>query len=100
MALFTVCVPHKIGLQAALARVKRFLDDIGPNHAHQMSDIRHEWQDNRLEFAFVTLGMQVEGTLVVENDAVQISGPLQMPVLLFRSQLEETIKRELEIVLQ
>jgi len=100
MALFTVCVTHKIGRQAALDRVKRFLDDIGPNHAHQISDIRHEWHGNRLDFAFATLGVQVEGTLVVEDDAVQISGPLQMPILLFRSQLEETIKRELEIVLQ
>jgi len=100
MPQFSVSVPHKIGLEAALARVKRFLDDISLNHAHQMSDIRHEWHGNRLEFAFATLGVQVEGTLVVEDDAVQISGPLEMPVLLFRSQLEETIKRELEIVLQ
>jgi hypothetical protein len=100
MPQFNVCVPHKIGPQAALARVKRFLDDISVNHAHRMSDIRQEWRGNRLEFAFTTLGVQVEGTLVVEDDAVQISGPLQMPVLLFRSQLEETIKRELEIVLQ
>jgi len=100
MPEFNVCVPHRIGRRAALLRVERFLNELGHDHAEQIRDIHREWHDNRLEFTFTARGMQVQGILVVEDDAVHVSGPAQLSVLLFRSQIEETIRRELESLLQ
>jgi hypothetical protein len=100
MPEFSICVPHKIGRQAALVRVQRFLNEIGHDHAHRISNIHREWHNNRLEFTFTARGVQIQGTLVVEEETVHVSGPAQLPVILFRSQIEEAIRRELETLLQ
>lgn len=100
MAGFSVSVPHGIGRKAAIARLRLFLDGIRRNYAHEVTDVRRRWHGNRLEFAFAASGLQVQGTLVVEEEAVHISGPPQLAVLLFRDRIEETIQQELAKLLR
>ena len=100
MARFNVCVPQTIGFEAAMARIQPFLDDVCRNYAHEVSDVHHQWYDNRLEFTFTARGLQMQGTLVVEEDAVQVSGPLQWALLPFRARIEETIQQKLQTLLR
>ena len=95
MPAFNVSVTHGIGRAAALSRLRKFLDDIRDTYAHELSDVRGDWDDNRLQFAFAARGLPVQGTLIVEEDAVHVSGPLQLGTVLFRSRIEETIRQEL-----
>ncbi len=99
MAGFQVSVPHAIGRDAALARVERFLDDVRQSYAAHISEVRGQWSENRLDFSFSATGLPVQGTLVVEDSAVQVSGPLPFAALLFRGKIEQTIRQELEKLL-
>jgi hypothetical protein len=97
---FDVCVPHEIGRKAAMARVQRYLEEVHQGYAHEVRDTHSEWQDNRLQFSFEARGLQIQGTLVVEDNAVSVSGPLQFAAWLFRAQIEETIEQELQKLLR
>jgi hypothetical protein len=99
MASFHVSVPHAIGREDALVRVQQFLDDVRQNYAAHISDVRGEWQENRLEFGFSATGLPVRGTLVVEEAAVHVTGPLPLAALFFRGKIELTIRQELEKLL-
>ena len=100
MACFNVSVTHGIGREAALARMRPFLDALRRDYAHEISDIQGKWHDNKIDFTFTARGLQVQGTLAVEEDAVHVSGPLQLAVLIFRNRIEATIRRELEKLLR
>lgn len=99
MAGFHVSVSHSLGHEAALARVQKFLDDVRQDYANQVSEVRGQWSGNRLDFGFSVAGLAVEGTLIVEDAAVHVSGPLPLAALLFRGKVEQTIRQELEKLL-
>jgi ABC-type sulfate transport system substrate-binding protein len=99
MSGFNVSVPHAIGREAALARVQRFLDDVRQNYAAHVSDVRGQWNENRLDFGFSATGLPVQGPLVVEDHAVHVSGPLPLAAMFFRGKIEQTIRHELEKLL-
>jgi Putative polyhydroxyalkanoic acid system protein (PHA_gran_rgn). len=99
MAGFHVTVPHALGHEAALSRVQKFLDDVRQDYAAQVSDVRGQWSGNRLDFGFSATGLPVQGTLVVEDNTVHVSGPLPLAALLFRGKIEQTIRQELEKLL-
>jgi len=99
MASFHVSVPHAIGREAALVRVQKFLDDVRQNYAAHISDVRGEWRENCLDFGFSATGLPVKGTLVVEDGAVHVAGPLPLAALFFRGKIEQTIRQELEKLL-
>jgi hypothetical protein len=97
---FNVSVPHAIGRAAALSRLRQFLDVTRNNYAHEVSEVRGDWEGNQLQFAFAARGLGVQGTLVVEEDAVHVSGPLQLSVILLRGRFEEAIRQELSKLLR
>jgi hypothetical protein len=99
MAGFKVTVPHSLGRQTAQDRVAQFLDSVRQRYAADISNVRGDWQDNLLEFGFTAVGMPISGTLVVEEQQVQVSGPLPLMAMMFRGKVEQTIRGELERLL-
>ena len=84
--------PHWIGSSG-------FLDDMRQNYAAYISDVHGKWSENRLDFGLSATGLPVQGTLVVEDNAVHVTGPLPFAALLFRGKIEQTIRQELEKLL-
>jgi hypothetical protein len=97
---FHVSVGHAIGCAAALSRLRQFLDDARREYAHEVSDVYGDWDGNQLHFAFAARGLRVQGTLIVEEDAVHVDGPLHLRTFLLRSRIEETIRQQLIQLLQ
>ena len=95
MPSFHVSVPHVLGQAAARQRVEGFLDRMRRDLPGQVSDVTGEWQDERLEFALKASGLSIRGTLVVEETAADVSGNLPLAAVLFRGQIERTIRDEL-----
>jgi putative polyhydroxyalkanoate system protein len=99
MASFQVTVPHALGQEAARARVERFLDEMQRDYADQISDVQGTWTGNQLDFAFVATGLQIGGTLAVNENDVQVSGPLPLMAAMFRGRIEKSIREELQRLL-
>ncbi|MEX2173102.1 MAG: polyhydroxyalkanoic acid system family protein [Pirellulaceae bacterium] len=99
MAGLNVSVPHGLGREAALTRVRSFLDGVQRDYAGEVSDVRGQWNENQLDFGFAARGFPIQGSLVVDDGAVHVSGPLPFAALLFRGKIEQTIRSELEKLL-
>jgi hypothetical protein len=100
MSGYNVSVPHSLGREAALACVQTFLDQVRHNYGDDVSDVRGDWNDNRLDFGFAARGLGVRGMLLVEDNAVQVTGPLPLAAMFFRGRIEQQIRQELEKLLQ
>lgn len=99
MAGFAVSIPHTLGREAALARVQGFLPDVQLNFAAYISEAHGQWTGDRLDFSLLASGLPVRGTLLVDDTAVHVSGPLPLAALFFRGKIERTIQQELEKLL-
>jgi putative polyhydroxyalkanoate system protein len=99
MASYNVTVPHALDAAAARSRVERFLDEVQRDYAAHVSDVAGQWSDNALQFGFTTTGMRINGTLVVGEDAVQVTGSLPLMASLFRGRIEQTIREHLQKLL-
>ena len=99
MPAFGTSIPHNLGQQQATEKLQHFLEQVRERYADQLSEMRGDWTEERLEFAFKTMGMAVEGTLIVEEVAVHVNGKLPLAAALFRGRIEQTIRAELEKLL-
>src|SRR5438067_12694434 len=99
MASFQVTVPHALSQETARARVEKFLDDMQRDYAGQISDVQGTWNGNQLAFAFVATGLQIGGTLAVNDKDIQVSGPLPMVAMMFQGRIVKSIRDELQRLL-
>jgi hypothetical protein len=95
MPSYHVSVPHDLSQDAARARVEEFLNAVQRDYAQHVSHVSGEWEENRLSFRFATSGLNISGTLNVEETAVEVSGPLPLIAALFRGRIEQQIRAEL-----
>jgi Putative polyhydroxyalkanoic acid system protein (PHA_gran_rgn) len=99
MPSYQVTVPHTLGQPAARSRVEQFLVAVERDYAEHIRDVQGQWSDNALHFGFVATGMKINGTLVVADNQVQVSGPLPLMAAFFRGRIEQTIREELQKLL-
>ena len=95
MASYRVSVPHDLDQATARARVETFLEAVQRDYAEHVRNVTGEWEENRLSVRFVTSGLNITGTLAVEETAVEVSGPLPLVAALFRGTIEKQIRGEL-----
>ncbi|QDU29999.1 Putative polyhydroxyalkanoic acid system protein (PHA_gran_rgn) [Anatilimnocola aggregata] len=99
MPSLKIKVPHALQVAEAVKRLQTFLDEVRRDHADRVSNVQGVWQDDTLAFGFTAMGMKIDGTLVVYQEEVLVSGNLPFAASLFRGQIEQTIRGELEKLL-
>src|SRR4029079_2982687 len=95
MPSYHVAVPHTLGPNTARARVEQFLDAVQRDYAEQVRNVSGEWEENQLHFRFVTSGLNISGSLLVEENQVEVTGSLPLVAVLFRGKIEQQIRGEL-----
>jgi hypothetical protein len=100
MPQITVQVPHQLPVDEAVVRLQSFLDKVREDNADRISDVRGEWSGNELRFAFTAVALKIQGTLHVVAEEVRVVGNLPFAAFLFRGQIEETMRTELEKLLR
>lgn len=92
---FSTRVSHALGRQQATDKLMSFLEQVRRDHADKVRDLRGQWRESTLEFAFTTYGMAIEGTLFIEDSVVHVTGKLPLAAAIFRGQIEQTLRSEL-----
>ena len=95
MPAFQVNVPHNLGKEQALERVKSFLEKVAERYKDQVSKMEGTWVDNVLKFAMTTYGFTISGTLTVDENVAHIDGQLPFAAMAFKGKIEKTIADEL-----
>ncbi len=97
---FSTHVPHALPLEEAAGKLKAFIDSVRREHGDKLQNLRGQWRETTLEFAFTAYGMAVQGSMFVEEAAVRVEGTLPLAAALFRGQIEQKIRGELVKALQ
>jgi hypothetical protein len=100
MAGFHVSVSHRLGRETARERVAEFVHSVQTQYASDISDADGRWDGDRLLFSLSARGLAISGTLVVGAEQVVVSGPLPLMAMMFRGRVEQTIRAELERLLE
>ena len=71
MPKISIEVPHSLGRDEAARRLKKQLDVALRGDQGMVSDVKVEWIENALSFAFKAMGMKVAGTMAIEDSLVR-----------------------------
>ena len=95
MPAFNVTVPHNLGKENAVERLKTFVQKITERYKDQVSKTEGNWVDNVLTFAMTTYGFTISGKLTVEDSEARLEGQLPFAALAFRGKIEQSIAGEI-----
>jgi hypothetical protein len=99
MPRLTLEVPHSLGLDEATRRLKDKFAAARAEHQGRVSNLREEWRDHTLSFAFQAMGMGVSGTVAVEPSHVKLNAELPLAAAFFKGAIEQRLRHEVGVVL-
>lgn len=100
MPSLKMSVPHQLGQEEAVTRLKGFLEKVKQRYQNQVSDLEESWVANALDFAFKTFGFHIKGHMVVDPDDVKFEGQIPFAAMMFKGKIEQTIRDEMNRVLK
>lgn len=99
MPSMNVTVPHALGQQEAVDRLKSMLSHVKEKYAGQISNLEESWHDTGGEFSFSAMGFKTNGTVQIEHQEVRVNGHLPLAAALFKGRIEEAIRDQLSRLL-
>jgi hypothetical protein len=95
MPRIAISMPHALGQETAVARVRQLLEKVKHKYQDQVSDLAETWNDNVLDFGFKTYTFNIKGQLKVDPNQVSLDGDIPFAALMFKGRIEQTLKDEL-----
>lgn len=95
----TVTVPHQLGQEEALRRIKGMLDDAQNKGDGRISDLEESWTGDNGTFSFKASGFKVNGSIEVRDTNVEIDIDYPMAARPFKSKIESTLRDRTEALL-
>jgi Putative polyhydroxyalkanoic acid system protein (PHA_gran_rgn) len=92
-------IPHQLGQEEALARLKGLLAKVKNRYQNQISDLQESWNDNVVDFSFKTYGFGISGQMAVEPADVRFDAKVPMAAMMFKGKIEQTLRDEITRVL-
>ncbi|MCG8585155.1 MAG: polyhydroxyalkanoic acid system family protein [Pirellulales bacterium] len=95
MPKVSMAVPHALGQEAALDRLKTFAEKVRDKFADSVKNMQETWDENGCNFGFRTYGMDFAGTMKVEDSEVKIEGDLPFRAMMFKGRIQKEVETEL-----
>jgi hypothetical protein len=93
-------VPHELGRDDALQRLKGLLGDMKQQYGDKVTDLQENWTDAGGTFSFKAMGFKLSGTLNVTDTEMQLDGELPWAAKPFQGTVEATIRERAERLLK
>lgn len=87
-------IKHKTSKFEAMQRIKKMLVDQRKQIEANATDVKTEWKDNVLEFAFTAQGTHISGTLTVTDTEFDVYAKLPLMYRLFEGTIEKMVAAE------
>jgi hypothetical protein len=95
MGSFQMSVWHTLGKEEARRRLQQKLATVRQSYSHHVSQLNESWEGHVLSFSFRAAGMNVSGTITVEDSQVSLDAVLPLAAMMFRGLIEQRIRQEL-----
>ena len=99
-APLTVSVPHRLGKDEAVRRLKAGLGRMGANLGALITIEQEVWTGDRLTFQMRGLGQTAAGTIDVFDDSIRIDVMLPWLLAKLGERLLPTLKKEAALLLE
>jgi hypothetical protein len=96
----TVSVPHRLGRQEAIRRLKAGLGRMRGNLSALVAIEQEEWNGDTLQFQMRGLGQSAAGTITVLDDSLRIEVVLPWLLAQAASRLLPMLRREATLLLE
>ncbi len=91
MPKYTTTVPHELGKDEALARLRAVTAQ-----ARTFSDLKGDWEADTFDFSVTLQGLHIAGRVTVKDDRLIFDGTLPLLAMPFRSWIARALKKSLE----
>jgi hypothetical protein len=96
----SVSIPHQLGRMEAKRRVDEGFADLSRHlGAGAVAQVDREWRDDRMSFAFTTLGQAISGHVTVADTAVTVEVLLPGFLAMIAGQVKGAVKKEGQLLL-
>ncbi|MBN2022686.1 MAG: polyhydroxyalkanoic acid system family protein [Pirellulales bacterium] len=99
MPQLSVSVPHALGREEALRRLRNESDVAKSAFGDRVRDLVEDWGNDGMSFRFSAMGMAVEGNVAVEEAAVTTTAKLPLAAMMFKGLIEQRLRDRLAAVL-
>jgi hypothetical protein len=89
-----MAIPHSLGQQGALERIKSYSDKVRDKFADSVKNMQEKWEDNRCDFGFRTYGMDFKGSLTVLDSEVQLESDLPFRAMMFKGRIQKEVEEQ------
>lgn len=91
MSNIDIKIPHTIGQEEALKRIKNLMTNLKEAHANTIKNVNEKWSGQEGSFNFSTRGFQVSGKIYVGVDTVRINSRLPFVLTFYKNAITKTI---------
>ena len=94
-----VTVPHTLGKDEALARIKGMLTQVEAQGRDTISDLQESWNGATGTYSFRARGFTVKGSVLVSDSDVEIDLDYPLAARPFKSRIESALQSRAEALL-
>ena len=95
-----VSIPHSLGKQEALNRLKHGVEHLKTTQAGKVSVLEEKWSADRLDFRVGALGQSASGTIEVADDHVTCAVQLPWMLAMLAEKARGLIQKEGTLLLE
>ncbi len=95
MPTLNMTAPHALGQDEALRRIKERIDGAKGAYGDRVSDLREQWNDHELTFAFTAARMKIAGKVTIEPAAVRLTAEVPWAAMLMKGMIERQVRQQL-----
>jgi hypothetical protein len=99
-APLVVSIPHRLGKQEAVRRLKNGLGQARTSYSHLMSVDEEVWNGDSLTFRLRALGQSANGVIDVAEDHLRVEVSLPWLLAKFAERLAPAIRKEGNLLLE
>jgi hypothetical protein len=99
-APLVISIPHRLGKQEALRRLRDGLGNAGASFSHLFSIQEQTWTGDHLQFRVSALGQSARGTIDVADDYVKLEVFLPWLLAKLAETLQPLIRKEGALLLE
>ncbi len=87
-------IPHKLGKEEALQRIKKGVAGAKSMHGGQIDNLQEHWTGNTGKFSGKVMGYAISGAIIVHEQEVELEGELPWAAALFKGKIESLVKKQ------
>lgn len=99
MPKITVDVPHSLGQEKAVERLRERFRHLKDAFQDQINSFEEDWKDNAVDFRLATRGVTVTGTVTIDPSDVRVDALLPMVAMFLKGKIESRIRERLSEML-